>query len=572
MADTSLKVLIELGLVGEDQGTAAKKILEDIGDGAKKMGAATSDMGDESKKASEKLGLFEGEGRETHRIIGDINQILPGTGALFREAFNPSALGAIGVLIGLLVEAKRMLDEYNDKLDETGKINAQSLNGGVENLKTAWDNAETSLAKYLTEADKAGDHDPTTLLIKRVKELDDVILAGNKAKIEAAGKLEEANIRANEAGLDPSRVEADIARVKARTQAQIEGLDANKTAADLQKELETRQAARVQLDAAAAAAAKPAESADSALANAKTLQGNLKDAARLDAGAGEGKAGLKTLGDLDQAQHLVDIMSEYKDTLKKAAMGDVFAMNKAAKDTLTIDKSGLNIDQAKAAVEAIQASIQNQKTLTEQLSTSIPALERNKDAADKILEDARTAALTNDARLADLPGEINQAQTVAGQKTKDAAAVASTQTQIDAAADIAKRRAAGETAQQEADAGADAAADIIKLRKAGYTPEKINADYQSSMENKRAGHGTAQDEDNIQRYQRLADDQEHIRVLNELILTLGGKLDVITQTMQKFNDGQISHGAELEAINREIDRARQESAQRLIWMQQHPFS
>src|ERR1700733_9453279 len=109
MADAAdiLKILIQLKVIGADDAKAAKDLLEETGT--------------VTRKTAEHVHLFSDEGREAHRVIGEINQVLPGTGNLFREAFNPSALGAVGVLIGLVVCAKRALDSYNQSLDAAGE-------------------------------------------------------------------------------------------------------------------------------------------------------------------------------------------------------------------------------------------------------------------------------------------------------------------------------------------------------------------------------------------------------------------------------------------------------------------
>jgi len=509
MPDRSLDVLVRI-------------LTQEVGEG--KADEIMKKYNEEVKNSAEGAKLFSGEAREMHRITGELNKVLPGCGQALREAFNPTALGGVGILVGLIVKVKEAVDNYNKSLDDAAAKAAQPLDGGIKAVQDAWDEATKSLAKYLTELNTAGQQDQTGVMIKRIEALDKAQLDADVREIESAGKLEVARIRAMEAGhKNPSQIEADVAAAEARTQAQIQQAKGNFTAAELQKQLDEAKAAQKGLEQAAEAAEKRAKAADATAERRETTLKNLREANAPGAAAGSGQGGLLTVGDLTEQQEVID----------------------------KLDQMGVSdkvLEQAHRALRRMEGVYANQQAAQKSIEAQTPAAENDKAAADAARDEARRNAEKNKARINTLPGEIAQAQATAAIGAGADEQTAADKAAADAANDIAARRKKGETANQEIEGGVTAQDDIETLRKAGFTPDKIERDYRQSVANKQAGLGTAQDEANIKLHDRLKQDQENIRALNELLTTMGENGERLTNIMRGHNYIAGNHASRIQQL------------------------
>lgn len=396
-SDKILKLLIEVGVIGQDDAKAANDLLEQTKKGTENLAHATDAAASSNR-------LFAGEGRETHRIIGEINKILPGTAGLFREAFNPTALGAVGILVGLLYEAKQALDEYNKSLDAEGAAAAKPAFDAVQNIQTAWDDARKKFGEYQSAVDSAGkgkDKDPVDEQIKREKEMTDAKLAGIRKIIEELGREEVARLRAEHASPEA------IAAAEQRTQDQVAGVDANKKGADATRaseEYAKRNAPgnQMALDAKAKATAEDAAKAD---ARAKNAEDELQ---KLRAGSdGSGKSdGHAELAALEKLQASFDAVR-----LGKFTPGDVWAVDKYGADSTMRGKAGagnqhtLNDDLAQA-----KQTIANENKRIQELEAHTTELARQKADADTAAATAAKEGKHNADRVGELPGEIGDSR------------------------------------------------------------------------------------------------------------------------------------------------------------------
>ena len=87
-ADKQIRVQIELDKTGSG-GEAAQAELAAISGAQKTTADTTQKVGTESEKAAEKVKLFSGEGREMHRVIGELNHISPLLGEALSVAMHP---------------------------------------------------------------------------------------------------------------------------------------------------------------------------------------------------------------------------------------------------------------------------------------------------------------------------------------------------------------------------------------------------------------------------------------------------------------------------------------------------
>ncbi len=136
MADTdkSLQILIEF--IARTQGAdAAKAALAEVKEHTSSAAASTKELGtsqesltnfqkdsaspaqEEWNKKTEEGGgqadMFAGKQRELHRLFGEMNRILPGTGELLRAIFHPSLLtgfiaAVAGIAAGFMLWTKRV--------------------------------------------------------------------------------------------------------------------------------------------------------------------------------------------------------------------------------------------------------------------------------------------------------------------------------------------------------------------------------------------------------------------------------------------------------------------------------
>jgi len=171
------------------------------------------DLGAGTGKAAEKTRLFSSEGREMHRVIGELNRISPMLGEALRIALHPVG-GSIAAAIGMFVMFKREIDETNKKLDELGAAAAQpDFLAGIQAKLDILRNAAGAAEAYANKlADiKRGEHGVTEEL-KNQLDLDKAIEQARAALVSAQKGLDIAKIQAAEAAHQISPEKAAEAR------------------------------------------------------------------------------------------------------------------------------------------------------------------------------------------------------------------------------------------------------------------------------------------------------------------------------------------------------------------------
>jgi hypothetical protein len=106
-------------------------------------------VGKAGEEAGEGVKFFEFHGREMHKLVGELDRIIPGVGLALKVAFNPAALG-IGATVLIIEQAKRALEEYNKKLDEIGEAAAKAdFASGIQAALDVARDATAEQEKYL---------------------------------------------------------------------------------------------------------------------------------------------------------------------------------------------------------------------------------------------------------------------------------------------------------------------------------------------------------------------------------------------------------------------------------------
>ena len=243
MSDTEKGVKIKI------EGDAASLVTAS-GQGAdaiKKLEGTTGELGKETEKAAGNVRLFHTEGREMHRVIGELNRISPVLGEALRIAMHPIG-GTIAAAIGLFVLMKEHIKQVNKELDDMAAKNAlpdflAGIQAKTDSLRTAGDAAQDYAAKLLAVAD--GEHSLTAELTAQLA-LQKSIQEAKTAQAGAEEALALAKIKAQvgSGAITPEMGMVQSAEVK--RQAIADESRAKQAAQD--KELRTKNRTIEQLD------------------------------------------------------------------------------------------------------------------------------------------------------------------------------------------------------------------------------------------------------------------------------------------------------------------------------------
>jgi len=350
---------------------------------AKTLKADTSDLSDETKRA---LGIIpdlensiakQGEAaaesglstRELRKALGDIGNIAaPGAG----RALGELALGPFGAVLAVAAAAEMLnksLESASEAADKLADELAKPETGGIEAVRSAWDDAAKAYGDYLDKLAVAGrDKDPIKTEVDRAKELVIARLEGQKKIAEALG---------------------DTAGV---AYAQL-SIDRTKGSSSLMTELGMHEQAQASLEAEASAKAFAAASAQK-----KFLDDQAKlaaDRAFTTPNSPENKAILKRIEDAESAVELARAEPDF------SPQGRDLRADKAER-----------IAAAQAEANAVNQELGNRVKEQRRLEETLDQRTTARDAALAGAKAAAEAAINNNARLSQLPGEIGQAYTV----------------------------------------------------------------------------------------------------------------------------------------------------------------
>jgi len=385
-ADQTLKILIQLGVIGEKDAQAAKDLLKETSAAGEAMNAGTkktTEATEEAAAAAEKSGLTH---RELKRVLLDIGNIAaPGAGRGLMEL----AMGPVGVglaLVGVYEMVKKTLEEDAAAADKFAEEISKPTTGGIEGIRKAWDEAAVALGQYYSRMEHAGeDANPEATQIKRIRELVEVQTEASKKIVEALGKEEVARIKAH--GGSPEEVAAAEARTKAQTDA-LESQKVKDTGINLLLKERADITARFSKDQ------REAEEAQ-----AKLREVNKKFA--------DDEATLKNARALKESETIKALIKAQQDKIEKnsATAADQSPYNNAGRIA-----AQMNIDEATAEIERLKGLQSRAAALARQLEGSAPARNKTKTDAEEDAKQKSNIAEQDSKRQHELPGEIDQAQ------------------------------------------------------------------------------------------------------------------------------------------------------------------
>lgn len=151
-SDARLRILVQY--IRDE--AEAKAALADM-DGLK---TSAHEAGEGVHGAGEDVKYFNTHGREMHKLIHELDHILPGTGLLMRSVFHPEALGIAALVLGIGLVHKA-IEEYKKKLEEAHEAAvkadfAEGMEAVLEATRAATEEQET----YIHNLDeiKRGEH------------------------------------------------------------------------------------------------------------------------------------------------------------------------------------------------------------------------------------------------------------------------------------------------------------------------------------------------------------------------------------------------------------------------------
>jgi len=188
MEDKVLKLLIELGVVGEADAKAAANLVEDLGKQAGHAAAPVKEL--------------EGNSREFHKVASELNRVIPGLGEalmLLKHDGDSAAVTMIGMsmAIGALVEVNKKLAESAKHADEAMAALADEAGtgGALDAMKRAWEDADIAAEVYYRNLER-NDADS----VKK--------LAANRLEVLKRGASDAEKINEASAGVERAQVEA----------------------------------------------------------------------------------------------------------------------------------------------------------------------------------------------------------------------------------------------------------------------------------------------------------------------------------------------------------------------------
>lgn len=342
-------------------GTAAANTAQDL-----------KGVGKAGEEAGEGIKIFETHGREMHKLIHELDQILPGAGIALKAAFNPATLG-LGATVLIIEQVKSALEEYNKKLDEIGEAAAKAdLASGIQAALEVSRAAVEEQEKYLHNLQEIqrGEHGVAVEMNNQLQ-LIAAIAAARQAHAEAdktlaLAKLKEqevmGTITPSQAIIQKGQIEEKYVREKRAAEERKfqEEQDARNLATDeahyKQSDLDSKQAAAAE----ALEKAKAQKEKDKA---ANPEDDAIKKAiADADAADEKRKAANNLLHQVN-AEDRPEFQQKLKDAEDEAAaaraqLNNLNNRRKAAKDAEGRDLSPLEI----AAADATKAAQDNAKS------------------------------------------------------------------------------------------------------------------------------------------------------------------------------------------------------------------
>ena len=254
MSDDNKNLNIQITTKADLAGAqAANAAVSDLTGSTKQNAAATRDLGDAEKKTAEHTEKHAEGGRELHRALHSLDQIVPGLGEALKVAFRPEEIGIVGALVAF--ETLKSVLEDISALEEIKLANFTGDKAAVEAVRDAYEKAAVAARLFVDEQsrlDAAGlsAGDIATRQIQIVKNLTSAQEQYNTAQHGLAESMIEANeknglISHQQALQQKFALDVEYARKKLQ-------LDEQTAAAEIaakQRQLATEKAQLAQADA-----------------------------------------------------------------------------------------------------------------------------------------------------------------------------------------------------------------------------------------------------------------------------------------------------------------------------------
>ena len=212
-SDKTLKLLIELGVIGQNDAKAVTALLDEAKQGASKLTQANDELGESHEKVATHAGNSKLQHMAIHGAIQQLNQVAPGLGATLNfvargfhqletgaqgaaigtDEFNASLKAVAASLLPLLLlmtaieAASTLWDRHKEKAKEVEEKNTEMFKRFQEDAKDAFEAWEKFDKAMHPEADRMQEIEEEA---KRKQQLLDIELKKNKEILESKEKVE----------------------------------------------------------------------------------------------------------------------------------------------------------------------------------------------------------------------------------------------------------------------------------------------------------------------------------------------------------------------------------------------
>jgi hypothetical protein len=318
--------------------------------GAKDAGQALEDTGQKAEKAN-------AHHREMHRLMHALNEVVPGLGYAMKVAFNPATIGLVGTLFAVQ-QLVKWIEEYKHHLAEAREHAAALETGTWEAQEEKARNAAVAAREYADALKSVGDK------VDDLKGKEDKELGVLKAIEEARRKILDAQEKAELAKAGGDAVQEAAIRARYGEKKTAEQL------AGEQAEIDQKAGFLKQEQARAAAAKSDLEAAEKAK----------------EAGAPGGIAAARAKVDLTYDQKALE------DARKAAqAAGNPEELRQQLAGTKNTIFDSFAVQKAEEKLKAAEAAQQKLKEAEAAVHADNEAINRHKDATDKLAEAEKKA-------------------------------------------------------------------------------------------------------------------------------------------------------------------------------------
>lgn len=232
-SDSTLKILIQLGVIGKEDVAAVKDLLQQTGEAGAAAGSEMTESMPENlaawKNYSKTLGGageeaegFQLKGRELNRVMGELNRIVPGAGEAFK-GFREILTGGGGeiAVFCLAIQAATL---YWNLYAEAAANAAAATGAAFDAIRTSTAEARTELENFNKEMEKAS----------KSKDPEADKLAHDRAILEAQFKAKKELLKLDEEGeLETAKTPADKLGIRKKYAGLAAGLESQHEGDDL---------------------------------------------------------------------------------------------------------------------------------------------------------------------------------------------------------------------------------------------------------------------------------------------------------------------------------------------------